>query len=152
MAVIDSSMYDALSAILAEESFVLYDIEFEHENGRDFLRVYIMRKDGAKISVDDCVRANVVVGKHMDKNDPISGEYILEVASPGIIRRLRKVEHFSDVVGEKIKVSFVTAVSGFETDEVEVVLKEIVSDKIIVDDGVVISLDNISEAFTTFDF
>jgi ribosome maturation factor RimP len=40
----------------------------------------------------------------LDVDEPMGGEYILEVSSPGIERKLRTKEHFKASVGEKVKV------------------------------------------------
>lgn len=152
LAIIDGSVRQAVSDILDLNEYVLYDIDYEQENARFFLRVYIERKDQQKINVDDCVKANVLIGKFMDKNDPIDGEYILEVASPGIIRKLRTVEHFKAVLGDKISITLDKKIKEFDDKTFEIVLKDVLEDGIVVENEVKISYDQIKKAYTTFDF
>ena len=44
--------------------------------------------------------------------DPIPGEYNLEVSSPGLNRRLVKAEHFERFAGNRVKVKLKTLVEG----------------------------------------
>ena len=50
------------------------------------LRIFIDKADG--IGVDDCERVSRQVSSLLDVEDPISGEYTLEVSSPGADRPL----------------------------------------------------------------
>ena len=74
-------------------------IEFLPQGKRSLLRIYIDRpvdenaepvinedgevEQGRGIGVEDCVRVTQQVGAMLDVHDPISGEYALEVSSPG---------------------------------------------------------------------
>jgi len=70
--------------------------------GRGLLRLYIDGPDG--IDVDDCERVSHQVSGLLDVEDPIPGEYTLEVSSPGLDRPLRKAEHFRRFEGQEAKV------------------------------------------------
>ena len=62
----------------------------KHKNG--LLRVYIDKETG--ILVDDCSKVSHQLSGALDVEDPISGQYQLEVSSPGLDRPLFKLEHF----------------------------------------------------------
>ena len=47
------------------------------------------------ISVEECARLSRAVSEVLDAADPISGEYLLEVSSPGIDRPLTRLIDFS---------------------------------------------------------
>ncbi len=47
-----------------------------------------------------------------DVEDPIPGEYVLEVSSPGIDRRLFKAAHYEQCKGAKIQVTLRSAFEG----------------------------------------
>jgi ribosome maturation factor RimP len=64
------------------------------------LRVYIDQPDG--ITVDDCALVSRQLSAVLDVEDPIAGEYNLEVSSPGLNRPLFTVEHFQQCIGERI--------------------------------------------------
>lgn len=73
----------------------VYDIEYSGSK----ITVYI-DKDGG-VSIGDCETVSKNIGVMLDALDPIEHSYILEVSSPGMNRKLRKVEHFKYAVGKK---------------------------------------------------
>jgi ribosome maturation factor RimP len=62
------------------------------------LRLYIESEAG--VQVDDCARVSDQVGALLDVEEPLSGDYVLEVSSPGIDRRLFTLEQCAAYVGE----------------------------------------------------
>ena len=58
--------------------------------------------------MDDCEQVSRNVSAYLDVEDPISGQYTLEVSSPGIDRPLVKPEHFQRFVGERVKVKLMS--------------------------------------------
>ncbi len=54
-------------------------------------------EQGRGIGVQDCVRVTQQVGAMLDVHDPISGEYALEVSSPGWDRPFFQLEQMSGV-------------------------------------------------------
>ena len=65
--------------------------------------------DGAgvplSVSIEDCEAVSREVSAQLDVEDPISGNYTLEVSSPGIDRPLFTLDHFKRFVGETAKVT-----------------------------------------------
>ena len=80
----------------------LYDIVNAKEHDRNIFRVLITAENG--ISLDKCAEISRMISPILDVDEPMNGEYILEVSSPGIERKLRTKEHFKASVGEKVKV------------------------------------------------
>lgn len=80
----------------------LYDIVTTRENDRNIYRIYVTAQGG--ISLDKCAEISRVISPILDVDEPMSGEYILEVSSPGIERKLKKTEHYLASIGEKVKV------------------------------------------------
>jgi hypothetical protein len=62
------------------------------------LRLYIDARDRA-VNLEDCEAVSREVSALLDVNDPIDGNYTLEVSSPGIERPLFKPEHFARFIG-----------------------------------------------------
>ena len=58
----------------------------------------------AGVSIDDCERVSRQVGELLDVEETISGDYTLEVSSPGLDRQLFKPEQYSRVIGEVVDV------------------------------------------------
>ncbi len=59
------------------------------------------------VTLDQCAQVTHLINPLLDVTPAMSGEYRLEVSSPGIERRLKTLEHFSQSVGEKVALSTV---------------------------------------------
>lgn len=57
------------------------------------------------VSIEDCEAVSREVSAQLDVEDPISGNYTLEVSSPGIDRPLFTLAHFKRFAGETAKVT-----------------------------------------------
>lgn len=60
---------------------------------RSTLQVMAERPDG-RMEIDDCAELSRALSAALDVEDPIDGEYTLEVSSPGIDRPLTRLEDF----------------------------------------------------------
>ncbi len=79
--------------------------------GRDgVLRVFIDKPGG--VGLDDCENVSHQISALLDVEDPIPGHYVLEVSSPGLDRRLTKVEHFRRYTGEDVRIKLRFPVEG----------------------------------------
>jgi ribosome maturation factor RimP len=69
--------------------------------GRDRPTVQIMadRADGTPITVEDCEAISRALGAVIDVADPIRGEWLLEVSSPGIDRPLTRRKDWTRYTG-----------------------------------------------------
>ena len=125
----------------------LYDIVSAKEHDRNIFRVLITAENG--ISLDKCAEISRMISPILDVDEPMGGEYILEVSSPGIERKLRKKEHFLASVGEKVKIkNFATEVFKGElifADNEKIVVKTEFGDDEI-------KYDNILAAATYFEW
>ncbi|MDC7683083.1 ribosome maturation factor RimP [Asticcacaulis sp. BYS171W] len=63
------------------------------------LQIMAERKTDGEISVNQCARLSRAVSGYLEETDPISGEYILEVSSPGIDRPLTRLKDFDTYQG-----------------------------------------------------
>ncbi|KSN85177.1 ribosome maturation factor RimP [Pseudomonas aeruginosa] len=101
-----SSKLEQLQALLAPVVEVLgyecWGVEFISQGRHSVLRVYIDRPEG--ILIDDCEAVSRQVSGILDVEDPISGEYTLEVSSPGMDRPLFTLEQFAKHAGEQVKI------------------------------------------------
>ena len=90
--------------------YELVDLEFRI-GGRDgVVRAFIDHPDG--ITLDDCEKVSRVISALLDIEDPLPGHYNLEVSSPGLDRKLTKVEHFQRFAGETVKVQMRFPIEG----------------------------------------
>lgn len=125
----------------------LYDIVTTKENDKNIYRIYITSKDG--VSLDKCAEISRLISPILDVEEPMQGNYYLEVSSPGIERKLKKIEHFKASVGEKIKVKDIaTEVYKGEllsADDENIVIKTELGDETV-------SYDSILSAATYFEW
>ncbi|WP_134478893.1 ribosome maturation factor RimP [Pseudomonas aeruginosa] len=101
-----SSKLEQLQALLAPVvealGYECWGVEFISQGRHSVLRVYIDRPEG--ILIDDCEAVSRQVSGILDVEDPISGEYTLEVSSPGMDRPLFTLEQFAKHAGEQVKI------------------------------------------------
>ncbi|MDP2286754.1 MAG: ribosome maturation factor RimP [Pseudohongiella sp.] len=88
----------------------LWGVEHLVRGHSALLRIYIDGPDG--ISIDDCEKVSRQVSAILDVEDPIPGEYTLEVSSPGFDRPLFNFEQFGRFVGEVVNVRLRTPIDG----------------------------------------
>ncbi|WP_299776207.1 ribosome maturation factor RimP [uncultured Pseudoteredinibacter sp.] len=108
----------------------LWGLEYLSQGRHTTLRLYIESPDG--IGVEHCEQVSRQVSAVMDVEDPITGEYTLEVSSPGLDRPLYTLEQFQQYVGEKVSIKlrqafegrrkFQGRLNGVEGDEILVVV------------------------------
>ena len=76
------------------------------------LRIYIDRDSDEGVSVDDCALVSHQASGVLDVEDPIPGEYNLEVSSPGMERPLFTIEQWGRYIGEDIQIRLLAPVAG----------------------------------------
>ncbi len=101
--------------VLAEDllqnlGYELADLEFSQSDEGSILRLFIDKEGG--VTLDDCTHVSRMLGALLDVEDPIAGRYNLEISSPGLNRRLRRVHDFESRIGETIKIKLVQPLDG----------------------------------------
>lgn len=90
--------------------YELSDLEVKLGGRGGVVRVFIDHPDG--ISLDDCEKVSLAVSALLDVEDPLPGQYNLEVSSPGLDRKLTKAAHFQRFMGETVKVQMRFPIAG----------------------------------------
>ena len=106
----ERKIYDLVKPITDELEYFLWDISFVKEGAVWYLRVFIDRDEG--ISIQDCETVTAPVSDMLDREDPISQSYILEVGSAGLERELVLEEHFEACIGDVVQIRLIRAVDG----------------------------------------
>ena len=107
-------IWDGMQAIVADERLRLFDLDLPGRSGGN-LRVFICgQQPGQSVTLDDCARVSRRLDVWLEGHLGLEANYTLEVSSPGINRRLRRREHFSEAVGERVKL----VVKGGDTNDV----------------------------------
>jgi len=91
-----------LEPVVEGLGYELVGIEYHPASGQALLRIYIDQPDG--VDVDDCARVSHQVSGVLDVEEPIAGEYMLEVSSPGLDRPLFKPADYTRFAGEQIRI------------------------------------------------
>lgn len=103
-------LQDLLEPLIGTLGYQLWGLDFSAHGKRKLLRVYIDSPKG--IGVDDCAVTSRQISSVLDVEDPISGEYMLEVSSPGMDRPLFNAGQFELFIGQVVKVKLATPFEG----------------------------------------
>lgn len=76
------------------------------------LQIMAERIEDGGLNLDDCEEISHQVSAVLDVEDPIAGEYTLEVSSPGLDRPLVKLEDYVRFIGMEAKLGLSYAVEG----------------------------------------
>jgi ribosome maturation factor RimP len=85
-------------------------VEYNSHPKHGFLRIYIDAEQG--VGMEDCTKVSHQVSGVLDVEDPIAGEYNLEVSSPGMDRPLFKLTQFEQFIGHTVQVNLFKPVGG----------------------------------------
>ncbi|MGI0118355.1 ribosome maturation factor RimP [Zooshikella sp. RANM57] len=112
--------------------FVVWGIELFSQGKHSKLQVFIDSPEG--INLDDCEKVSRQISSILDVEDPISGEYTLEVSSPGMDRPLFTLAHYEAFKGHQVQLKlrspyegrrkFKGVITGVENDEVVVQVED----------------------------
>ena len=105
--------------ITEKENFELVDIEYKKEGADWYLRLYIDKPGG--ITLDDCQKISEQLSDKLDEEDPIRGNYFLQVSSPGLERPLKKERDFIRCKGKIVEVKLYEALDGNKIIEGELI-------------------------------
>lgn len=125
----------------------LYDIVSVKENDTYIYRIYITAKDG--VNLDKCAEVSRMISPLLDIHEPLGGKYNLEVSSPGIERKLKRVSHYKSSIGENV------SVKDYNKDIIKGKLISADENEIVIDTGhgeEIITYDEISSAQTYFEW
>lgn len=95
----------------AREGIDVWDVEVLGSGKQRLIRIYIDKPEG--VSHADCELISQQVGTVLDVEDIVpGGGYQLEISSPGIERKLHRIEHFQRFVGQKARVALREPIDG----------------------------------------
>ena len=97
-----SDIWSLIEPVVEGMGYEVVDIDFRPHSTDGLLRIFIDKSGG--IQLEDCEAVSKQVSSVLDVEDPIPGQFNLEVSSPGLDRPLRKQQDFVRFAGEKIKI------------------------------------------------
>ncbi|WP_432471102.1 ribosome maturation factor RimP [Amphritea sp. HPY] len=112
--------------------YQFWGFEMLSQGRHSMLRIYIDAEAG--IDVEDCAKVSRQVSGVLDVEDPISGEYTLEVSSPGMDRPLFTLEQYKAYVGHVVQLklrmpfdgrrNFKGVLSGIEDEDIVLIVDQ----------------------------
>jgi ribosome maturation factor RimP len=126
---IEQQVEALVAPAIAEQGLELVDIEYVKEGAYWYLRLYIDKDTG--VDIDDCSNVSHLVSGILDKKDPISQAYMLEVSSPGLERPLKKEADFHRFAGKLVRVLTKQPYQGYQ--EFTGYLVELINDEIVLE-------------------
>lgn len=152
------SLESDINSLVKSVDLELFDTSIVSEGDETIYRVSVLStevEDGKRkpVSLDTCVELTHLISPLLDVTPPVSGDYRLEVGSPGIERKLTSLKQFAMSVGENISLNL-KAVEK-QREKIKGLLTKIDESKIFLEvDGEEISIDygEISKARTYFEW
>ncbi len=145
---------EALTPVINELGYEVWDIEYVKEGADYFLRFTIDSDDG--IDIEDCEKVHRAIDPLLDELDPIEDAYHLEVSSPGLERDIKYDWHYEVLIGEKIELRLFAPITEHPGTKVFVgILKAYENENITIEAGgsdVTVPHKAVSKAKTVYDF
>lgn len=151
-----TELTEIVAPAVAACDVALWGVEFVPQGRRSLLRIYIealpeQKADGKQVTIEDCTAVTHQVSGVLEVYDPIAGEYVLEVSSPGLDRAFFDAQQMADYIGEKVNLRLIQAIGSGQSKRRKVsgILEALDDNKLTVtaDDGVLeINLSNIDKA------
>ena len=102
-----------LSQPLKIAGFDLIEVKVGITNAQKTIQLYIDSPNG--IQLDDCVHVNQITKSIFGKTKHHYNDYVLQVSSPGIFRKLKTPDHFKSSTGKRIRVHLQKKIEGLLT-------------------------------------
>ena len=103
-------LWELFEPVVKGMGFDLIEIEHFPNPKHGVLRLYIDKEGG--VNVDDCSTVSRQISALIDVEDPVSGQYNLEISSPGVDRPLRRLVDFQQFTGSLVKLKTVMPLEG----------------------------------------
>ena len=97
--------------VVQDSGLELLRIRITGQDGEQVLQIMADRDEGM-ITVEDCERISRAISAVLDVEDPLKGQYILEVSSPGMARPLCRPKDFIRWAGFEAKLELSRAFDG----------------------------------------
>lgn len=107
----ESKIEALIAPTLISNGFTLVRIKVD-QGETCSLQIMAEHLNGDRISLDECTSISRTISAILEVEDPISGEYTLEVSSPGLERPLTKIGDFERYIGENVKIILDDAINN----------------------------------------
>ncbi len=115
-------MGESVEPIVVQElgtlDFDLVELRRGGSRSRPVLEIRIDRRDGSKVTIEDCARASRALEARLEAGALVSEQYVLEVSSPGADRPLRTAADWRRFVGRRATVTSGEVAGGKQEVEI----------------------------------
>lgn len=115
-------MGESVEPIVVQEldslGFDLVELRRGGSRSRPVLEIRIDRRDGSKVTIEDCARASRALEARLEAGALVSEQYVLEVSSPGADRPLRSAADWRRFIGRHATVTSVVLAGGKQEVEI----------------------------------
>ena len=114
------NMIEIVKPVIESRNCFLWGLEILRGKKRPTVRIYIDSEKGANI--DDCENVSKDLNYELALEDSFIEDYVLEVSTPGVDRKIFYIEQLDGFIGKKFKVKLRNAknniknLEGFITD------------------------------------
>jgi ribosome maturation factor RimP len=98
---ITAKVTDLVESVVSPMGYELVGVEYIPQGKHSVLRVFIDSEQG--IVLEDCEQVSRQLSSVLDVEDPIKGQYLLEISSPGLDRPLFKLADYQRFNGQQVK-------------------------------------------------
>ena len=108
-------LWELFEPVVNGMGFDLIEIEHFPNPKHGVLRLFIDKPVGSDVEgvvIEDCSAVSRQISALIDVEDPIRGQFNLEVSSPGLDRPLRRLQDFQRFTGSLVKLKTVTPLQG----------------------------------------
>ena len=147
------SLEKDIESLVKSVDLELYEIVTVNEFDETIYRISVVSTEMVDekrkpVSLDECAELSHMISPLLDVTPPVSGDYRMEVGSPGIERNLKKIKHYELSIGERVSILL-------GKDKLRGILVKVEGSKVFVDvDGEETSVDfgEITKAKTYFEW
>ncbi len=143
---ISATVTELVESVVASLGYELVGVEYIPQGKNSILRIFIDGEEG--IVLEDCERVSRQLSSVLDVEDPIKGQYLLEVSSPGMDRPLFSLADYQRFCGQQARLRLHDMQDGRRKMKgtIESVVDEVIT--LSLDDGeqIMVRFDNIDKA------
>lgn len=133
---VSEELAQKIQSTVEELGFYLYYIDQEQIGNNIHLIIYINKAEfSPTISLDDCVVITRAINEYID--DYLDEEYMLEISSAGINRRLSIKEHYQSALNEKIEIVLNKKVEPYEKKKIMGIITKVEDEHILLDNNLI---------------
>lgn len=138
---ISATVTELVESVVSPLGYELVGVEYIPQGKNSILRVFIDSENG--VVLEDCERVSRQLSSVLDVEDPIKGQYLLEVSSPGLDRPMFKLEDYQRFSGQVVKMRLHDMQDGRRKMKGRI--------EQVVDDRITLSLDDGEQVTVCFD-